>query len=87
MKVYIDTDRCPYCQKNFTWKYIDDGHRPWMKGRHTTIYSVIEDKTIALCTLIRDYKANKLYFRTRCTHCHALVSFQRNEDITKELNS
>lgn len=87
MKTYIDIFKCPYCQKNFTWKYIDDGHRPWMKGVHVTVTSHVIDKNIALCSLSRDYRTNLLYFNTQCTRCHAPVSFQCSEDIQKELSS
>lgn len=87
MKTYTGSVKCLYCDKEFNWKYIDDGHRPWMKGRHVTITSHIIDKNISLCTHKIDYRTNNHYFIARCTHCHAVVSFPCSEDISKELTS
>ena len=90
MKVYTDSTKCTYCDKKFKWKYIDDGFRPWMlkkRERIITVTSHIEDKNISLCTHKIDSRTNIHYFIARCTHCHALVSFQCSEDITKELSS
>ena len=87
MKTYTDSIVCPHCGKEFIWKYIDDGHRPWMKGRHITITSHVIDKTISFCTHKVDYKTNSHYFIAQCTHCHEVVSFLCSEDISKELSS
>ena len=87
MKTYIDTITCPYCNKKFTWKYIDDGHRPRMKRTHITVASHIIDKNISLCTHKIDNRTNLHYFNVRCIHCHEVVSFQCSEDIQKELSS
>lgn len=87
MKTYIGSIKCPFCNKDFNWKYIDDGYRSWMKGKIVTVTSHIEDKNISLCTLKIDSKTNQYYFNARCTHCHAVVSFQCSEDIKKELSS
>ena len=87
MKIYTDSINCPYCNKKFIWKYIDDGFRPWMKGMHVTVTSHVIDKNIALCTHNIDRKTNLHYFNTRCTHCRRVVSFQCSDDIQKELSS
>ena len=89
MKTYIGSIKCSFCNKEFKWKYIDDGFRPWMrkKGRVITVTSHIEDKNIALCSHRVDSKTNIHYFIGRCTHCHAVVSFPCSEDIAKELSS
>lgn len=87
MKTYSDIMRCPHCKRNFTWKYIDDGHRFWMKRPHLTITSHIEDKSIALCTRKIDELTGVMYFNARCTHCREVVSFPCNEDMLKELTS
>ena len=90
MKVYTGTIKCTHCYKEFNWKYIDDGFRPWMLKKSkmiTTVTSHIEDKNVSLCTHKIDYKTKTHYFIAQCTHCHVLVSFQCNEDIVKELLS
>ena len=89
MKNYTGSTQCQYCNKDFNWTYTDDGYRPWMlkSGRIVTVTSHIENKNIALCAHKIDYKTNTHYFIARCTHCHAVVSFQCSEDISKELSS
>lgn len=89
MNKYTGTIKCSFCNRKFNWIYIDDGYRPCMinKGRVVTVTSHIEDKNISLCTHKIDYKTNTHYFIGRCTHCHAEVSFQCSEDISKELSS
>lgn len=89
MNTYTGTIKCSSCNKEFKWKYEDDGFRPWMskERRIITVTSHIEDKNISLCNHIIDSETNNHYFIGRCTHCHAVVSFQCSEDITKELSS
>lgn len=89
MKNYTGSTQCSYCNKDFNWKYIDDGYRPWMtkRGRIVTITSHIEDRNVSLCRHIIEDKTNTHYFIAQCTHCHAVVSFPCSEDISKELSS
>ena len=87
MKIYTDSIKCSFCNKEFNWKYIDDGYRPWMKRPTVTVTSHIIDQNISLCTHKIDYRTNTHYFIARCTYCHAVVSFQCSEDIAKELSS
>ena len=89
MKVYTGLIKCIHCNKEFNWKYIDDGFRPWMikRGNVISVTSHVEDKNISLCTHKIDYRTNTHYFIARCTHCRNLVSFQCSEDIARELSS
>lgn len=81
---YYGYEICPHCGKEFAWKYIDDGYRSNMTGLQVTVTSHVIDKSIALCSLIYD---GYPYLIGRCTHCHAVVEFQCNEDILKGLSS
>lgn len=89
-KIYTGSIKCTHCNKEFQWKYIDDGFRPWMINKRktiTTVTSHVIDKNISLCTHKIDYKTNIHYFIAQCTHCRASVSFQCSEDIAQELSS